>query len=88
MKEENENYICALLQGLRWRITRISHAVTRREIVIQYVSNDILSYSITHTLLEKKGERVRIFYSKDFRSKNAPLDLSTRWRQSTWVGPT
>lgn len=22
--EEDENYICALLQGLRWRITRIS----------------------------------------------------------------
>lgn len=57
--EEDENYLCALLQALRWRITRITSAVTRREIVIQYVSNDILSYPISHTLLEKKGNRIK-----------------------------
>ena len=27
--------------------------------MIQYVSNDILNYTITHTLLEKRGERIK-----------------------------
>ena len=56
----DSNYLCALLQALRWRITRVIHAITRREAVVQMVSNDLLENKLAHILLEKKGSKVSV----------------------------
>lgn len=59
IEEDDENILCSLLQAIRFRITRMPNAITRREIVIQMVSNDILNNKLAHVLIEKKGPRVR-----------------------------
>jgi len=65
--EKNESYCCAILQALRWRVTRTTSGVVRRGFVIQFVSNDFLNYSFMNMLLEKKGPKV-VFIKG--RSKN------------------
>ncbi len=52
------SYICAVLQALRWRISRAENVLARREAVIQLSSNNMLDYSLFAALLEKKNRNV------------------------------
>ena len=72
LSDKNESLCCALLQALRWRITKTPNGLVRRSYVIQFVSNDFLNYSFMASLLEKRGQKVtqvqpdqRIHYKVD-----------------------
>lgn len=43
--------ICALLQALRWRITRTKHGMPRKAIIQSFVDNDLLSCSAQNSQL-------------------------------------
>ena len=51
-------YICALLQALRWRISRAENVMLRREAVIQLTSNNMLDHTLFGSLFEKKSRNI------------------------------
>jgi len=50
----DEIKICALLQALRWRMTRAKHGEPRREVIKSYVENDLLGLNDHENTLLKK----------------------------------
>ena len=50
--------VCALLQAIRWRISRSNSSVQRREAVIQITSTGLLNKSLIHGLLNRKSNSV------------------------------
>ena len=52
------NYTCAVLEALRWRVSKAGSIIQRREVVIQFSNYDLIDYTFFTTLLEKKSRLV------------------------------
>lgn len=60
---ENEEIVCAVLQALRWRITRTKNP-QRREVIATYSLNDILGCTVENSkiqenLLTKSQQKIK-----------------------------
>ena len=61
---ENEEMVCAVLQALRWRITRSKNS-QRREVIMNYSMNDILGCTeeenavIQENLFMKSSQKIK-----------------------------
>lgn len=63
---ENEEMICAILQALRWRITRSKNS-QRREVIATYSMNDILgckreNSKIQENLLIQSNQKIKEYH--------------------------
>ena len=58
MSVNDTNYICAVLNALRWRITKADSLLQRRETIIQYSNFDLVDYEFFNTLIEKKSKMI------------------------------
>ena len=58
VKSSNISYVCAILEALRWKISRAKNSILRREIVIQYTSYEVVNYKIFKSLIEKKSKSI------------------------------
>lgn len=58
MASNDANYISAVIEALRWRITRAGNAMHRREAVIQYGNCDLIDYTFFDHLIEKKRKTI------------------------------
>ena len=66
--------ICALMQALRWRITRSKHGIPRKHVLHSYTSNDLLGCQNSEDLLISilsKSER-KYIYKKSSRIHHVP----------------
>ena len=78
-KIENEEFTCAILQALRWRITRSKNS-QRREVIMNYAINDILGCNgeensiIQDNLITNSSQKIKEFerfvYFVKFFEKN------------------
>jgi len=66
-KIENEEFTCAILQALRWRITRSKNS-QRREVIMNYAINDILGCNgeenaiIQENLITASSQKTKEFF--------------------------
>ena len=60
-QDSNETHICATLQALRWRLTRVS-ASMRRQILTSFVHFDLLEVESSISQ-QRRGVFESLFYS-------------------------
>ena len=58
VKSSNISYVCAILEALRWKISKAKTSLQRREIVIQYTSYEVINYKIFKSLIDKKSKSI------------------------------
>lgn len=51
-------YLCSILEALRWKITKAKTPIMRRETIIQFTSYEVIDYDIFCNLLDKKNKIV------------------------------